>query len=330
MYPAMSMPMRQLLLRKSPISHQPDSGACIPFVFGHFENSWYYLLASKFDSKEYSPYVTDICFAILCKDFNPEKYKDVLTALLQTFTSTNSLVSVLTSYLSLFTKKSMQLAGTDEQILNISAYDPRKAYIAAPLKPIILQFGVESILLYNALILKRRVVVYSSQLDTLLALTRTLPLFALHRQNWNIIYPYVDLVEQELSSLQKQPNYIAGFLDSSVENRTDLYDIFVNASSSTISIAEHAKGTFILSKAHKEIAKLMLEVANDPDKSDQQAIKEINLKTKEMLTNLKSLSVQADGSPSPITFEALKKRKFTPAMENFLFTLATAEGFTEI
>ena len=105
-----------------------------------------------------------------------------------------------------------------------------------------------------------------------------------------------------------------------------MYDLFVNLSSSTITVAEHAKGMFSLSKAHKEIAKLMMEAAKDPEKSDQQAIKEINLKTKELIGNLKGLSVKEDGTPGVISYELLKQRKFTANMSNFLFALATAEG----
>ena len=330
-YPTMDTPIKELLIRKCPPNNLPESNQyLIPYVFGHGEGFWYYLLAAKFDNKLYSRYVTDVCFVVLSKDFHPEKYQDILQALLQTFLTSCSLVVVLKCYLSLFTKKSMDIAGSDNNVLKLTSYDPRKAYIASPLKPLILQFGIESILLYNAILLKCRVVVYSSQLDTLLAFTRTLPLLALHRQNWSIVFPYVDLVEYELSSLQKLSNYVAGFLDSSVQNRVDLYDLFVNLSSSTITVAEHAKGIFSLSKAHKEIAKLMMEVAKDPEKSDQQAIKEINVKTKEMIGNLKALSVREDGTPGVISYELLKQRKFTANMSNFLFALATVEGLTQL
>ncbi|KAI6651613.1 Protein FAM45A-like [Oopsacas minuta] len=329
-YPTMDKSIKELLVRKCPPSNLSESNQyLLPYVFSHGEGFWYYMLASKFNNKEYSGYVTDICFTILSKDFHPEKYYDILQALLQTFLFSNSVVTVLKSYLSLFAKKSLDIIGTDK-VLNISSYDPRKAFIACPLKPLILQFGIESILLYNAMLLKCRVVVYSSELEALLAFTRTLPLLALHRQNWSIVFPYVDLVDYELTSLKEQPNYVAGFLDSSVENRIDLYDIFVNISSSTITIPEHAKSRFSLSKAHKEIAKLMMEVANDTGKSDQQAIKEINLKTKEMITNLKNLSIQEDGTPGMISYEILKQRKFTATMSNFLFALATVEGLTQL
>ena len=57
---------------------------------------------------------------------------------------------------------------------------------------------------------------------------RTLPLFVWHRQNWNVVYPNVDLEQPEVADLCTHGTYVAGFTDASVEGRTELYDIFLN------------------------------------------------------------------------------------------------------
>lgn len=57
---------------------------------------------------------------------------------------------------------------------------------------------------------------------------RTLPLLVLHRKNWDIVYPRLELEEAELVDLSERGTYVAGFTDSTVEGRTDLYDLFVN------------------------------------------------------------------------------------------------------
>lgn len=57
---------------------------------------------------------------------------------------------------------------------------------------------------------------------------RTLPLFVWHRQNWNVVYPNVDLEQPELADLCTHGTYVAGFTDASVEGRTELYDVFLN------------------------------------------------------------------------------------------------------
>lgn len=51
------------------------------------------------------------------------------------------------------------------------------------------------------------------------------------------------------------------------------------------------------------------------------------MKTREIINNLKSF---ADGTPPRITLELLRTRKMTPAMENFLFNLASAEGLVQL
>ena len=57
---------------------------------------------------------------------------------------------------------------------------------------------------------------------------RTLPLFVWHRQNWNIVFPHVELTERELANLTSHGSYVAGFTDATIEARTELYDLFVN------------------------------------------------------------------------------------------------------
>ena len=57
---------------------------------------------------------------------------------------------------------------------------------------------------------------------------RTLPAFVWHRQDWSIVFPLTHLEDLEINELKGRQTYVAGFLDPTVEERTDLYDIFVN------------------------------------------------------------------------------------------------------
>jgi hypothetical protein len=56
---------------------------------------------------------------------------------------------------------------------------------------IVRTFGAETVLIWSALMMKKRVVVYSEKLSVLLCAIRALPLFVFHRANWNLLRPYV-------------------------------------------------------------------------------------------------------------------------------------------
>ena len=54
---------------------------------------------------------------------------------------------------------------------------------------------------------------------------------------------------------------------------------------------------------------------------------ELSGKTKDLIRNLKKLAVPSeDGREARVRLETLKERKLTAIMENFLFSLAAAEG----
>ena len=53
----------------------------------------------------------------------------------------------------------------------------------------------------------------------------------------------------------------------------------------------------------------------------------MSVKTKDLINNLTKLAVEPKGGgKARVTLEALKQRKLTAVVENFLFNLAAAEG----
>ena len=105
-----------------------------------------------------------------------------------------------------------------------------------------------------------------------------------------------------------------------------------------------------MTKLHKDIAMHMMECVQSQEYSDGAAIKvwflliskayaiqfhvqaclihmqEVSIKTKELINNVKGLAPEG----SKISLELLHKRKMNPATETFLFSLASAEGLTEL
>lgn len=95
--------------------------------------------------------------------------------------------------------------------------------------------------------------------------------------------------------------YVAGFVDPEVSNRTDLFDVYVNLPESVITVSQSAKGTMsssaskssssiipscfyavdpcpitesmAMGKLHRDIGHLIMQTAEDPEKSESQVVK---------------------------------------------------------
>ncbi|XP_062518581.1 DENN domain-containing protein 10-like [Corticium candelabrum] len=328
-YPTIEDEVREVIMRKCCLSsndrESADSLALIPFTFGHFGRTWYYVHSRATESEEVLQKVTHVALVLLAKDFNPEKYETLSGILLHNYMTTGNASRVAEGFLSVFTRGVCPDPNGEQ--FQVKAFDIRKAYIASSIKDVINVFGVETILIYTALLLKKRIVVFHPDLVPLLRIVRALPVLVWQRQNWNIVYPHVEINDVEVADLKLAAPYVAGFTDPAIESHTELYDVFVNVPGNSISVAPHAKESFGMGKIHKEIAMQMVQAAGDDATTEQSLIKELAVKTREIINNLKSF---ADGTPPRITLELLRTRKMTPAMENFLFNLASAEGLVQL
>ncbi|XP_052101508.1 DENN domain-containing protein 10-like [Mytilus californianus] len=327
-YPNVSEEERNFFLQKSQLTMSTDG--IIPFIYSQWRRNWYYIKTYQVTEEDHLSRVTHFSLVLVTKDFNPEKYEVLCKILCMKYRKTGNPASMLELYLHVLTRGS---CATDENgRFSVRDFDVKRAFINSKIKDIVTTFGLETILIYTALLLKKRIAVYypQNQLEDLLQFIRSLPAFVWHRQNWDIAYPYVELDSTELEDLSQKNSFVAGFTDASIEGRTDLYDIFVNPSTSQITTATHAKESFAMGKLHKDTAMFMVQCAEKEDVTDEQLIKEIASKTRELINNLKSLSVTGEDSKQYITIEVLRERKMTPATENFLFSLAACEGLVQM
>uniref|UniRef100_A0AAQ6A2G4 UDENN domain-containing protein n=1 Tax=Amphiprion ocellaris TaxID=80972 RepID=A0AAQ6A2G4_AMPOC len=323
-YPSVGSELRQVLLSKCCLTQ--DSRNFHTFVFGQFCRTWYYITTAEVQEPTALNKVTHFSIAVTAKDFNPEKYAAFSRILCRMYIKHGSPVKMMEAYITVLTKGICQ---SDENgSFLIKDHDVRKAYLAGSIKDVVSQFGMETIILYTALMLKKRIVVHHPRIEALLEFTRVLPALTWHRKDWSILHPYVHLTDAELEDLKKCPGYIAGFVDPDVSNRSDLFDVFVNLSDSVITVSQSAKEAMAMGKLHKEIGQLIVQSAEDPESSDSQVIKDISVKTKEILANLVALANECEDSK--ITLEGLKQHHFPPATENFLFHLAAAEQLLRI
>ncbi|KAJ3610941.1 hypothetical protein NHX12_023031 [Muraenolepis orangiensis] len=309
-YPSVTAEERRVLLSKCCLTQ--DSRDLHAFVFGQFRRTWYYITTVEIQEHTALKKVTHFSIVVTTKDFNPEKYAAFSRVLCRMYIKHGSPVKMMESYIAVLTKGICQ---SDENgSFLIKNYDVRKAYLAGSVKDVVAQFGMETVILYSAVMLKKRIVVHHPRIEVLLEFTR---------KDWSILHPYVHLTDIELDDLKKCPGYVAGFTNPEVGNRADLFDVYVNLPDSTITVSPTAKEAMAMGKVHKDIGQLIVQSAEDADRTDAQ---DISVKTKEILANLMALADEH----SKITVEGLKQRHFPPATENFLFHLAAAEQLLRI
>ncbi|XP_072281116.1 DENN domain-containing protein 10 isoform X2 [Pyxicephalus adspersus] len=319
-YPSFTDEFRQLLLRKCRL--QEEEQPLYNFLYGQNRRTWYYITPAQVDGSSALDKVTHFCVLLTAKDFNPEKYAAIGRILSRIYGKFGSPVPMVETYLSVFTKGTCQ--SQDNGTFLTSDYDQRNALMSGSVKDVVLQFRMESVILYTALMLKKRIVVYHPKVEAVLEFSRSLPALVWHRQDWSILHPYVHLVPEEIDTLKSTSGYIAGFHEAAVANRPDLYDVFLNLEENSVSISHSAKEALTMGKLHKEFGQLMVQSAEDPDKTEVQVIKDISVKSREILSLLCSVSQQS-GDKLTVNLEQLRQKKFPPATENFLMHLAAAE-----
>ncbi|KAM4636128.1 DENN domain-containing protein 10 [Discoglossus pictus] len=321
-YPTITEELRELLLRKCCLREEKQP--LRTFLYGQYKRTWFYITSMQVEGGSVLEKITHFCVVLTAKDFNPEKYAAFSRILCRIYLKQGSPVPMMESYVSVLTKGACR--SEENGMFLCRDYDQRKAFLSSSIKDVISQFGMETIILYTALMLKKRIVVYHPRVEALQEFTRALPAFVWHRQDWSIVHPYVHLTQEEIEALKNCTGYIAGFHDPDVSTRIDLYDVYVNLAESSITVSPSAKEALTLGKLHKDIGLLIVQSAEDPETSDSQVIKDICGKTREILSTLASFAEATNEKEKPtINVEHLRQKRFPPATENFLFHLAAAE-----
>ncbi|EFA75471.1 FAM45 family protein [Heterostelium album PN500] len=331
-YPSVDESLRQVALNRTGLT----SNRVNPFTFSKFKNTWIYiytvsLLNHKDKDASYTPpeplkHVVAFSICIFRNNFNPEKYASLSQIMSNIYLKLGDPSKLLECQLRAWNKGQFDVGALGKFV--DAEFDVRRSYLATSIKDIIKLFQEDIILVWNAMLIKKRVVVYSDKVSSLLKVIRALPLFVFHRQNWSLLRPFVTIDELEIKDLTATGVYCAGFIDSSIKSREDLYDILIDVNSKEVTVASHAKDQFVLGSFHKDILKTLIESADNEEINDQTLIKLLTQKIKDLLGKLESLKVEVDGK-SIVTLESLQERKLPAGMDKFLFNVATAEGINE-
>ncbi|XP_034177230.1 DENN domain-containing protein 10 [Osmia lignaria lignaria] len=322
-YPRVAESQKAVVARKCNLELEHNSSQV--FVFSRHKHSWFYIHCSEVFDSDKLPKVKQFALVLFAKDFNPRKYEVLSRVLSKMYCKTGKPTEILQLYLSVFTKGS---CSTQENGTFVSDdFNSHRFTMNTNIREMIKTFELETILIYTALLLKKRIIVYHHSLEQLLKWIGIFPELMKHRKVTDNLFPWVDLIDDELAELKGHSHYIAGCRNVFISSRTELFDLLVNIPAREITVASHAKESLTMTKTHKEIALFMVQLSENQSYTEVQIISEINDKTQDLLNQLKSLAlVQGPDGRKMVSAQTLKEKNLPPAVENFLINLAVAEN----
>ena len=265
------------------------------YLYSKYKNLWHYSKICKANT-QVTPSINSFTIVLLCKNFNPEKYEALLDIFCQNYQQNGDPVGLLEIFIKVFTT-SKYTASPNITWAN-SLFNDSLAMIGSfTIKQIIGRLGVESVILWNALMQGKCVVVLGDDIRTVATVVRALPQFIWHRQyQWKNIRPFVNVnsaeIDEDLTTLN---SWIGGFVDPSIQAGTNTqYDILFDLENGVISISDQAKDDLRMGSLHKDLSSTMIELAET--KSDRDVIKGLAIKTTEIVSNLKDQFANADTS----------------------------------
>ncbi|KAG8266825.1 Protein fam45a [Homalodisca vitripennis] len=234
-YPSIRDVQKTLILRKCSfdLAH--------PFLYGRYRNEWFYISCTEVFESDCLRGVKQFALVVWSRDFNPEKYETLCRILSKTYCKTGNPAMLLKLFLSVITRG----ACTTEENGTYFTKDFERSSIqnnATMIRDLIKLFGLQTIVIYTALLLKKRLVVYHHSLPHLLKWVHTFPALMAHRPEAELLHPWLDLCPDEVDQLVSSQSYIVGCSDSRILSRVDLFDVLVNLPAQEITIAPHAKG----------------------------------------------------------------------------------------
>jgi len=202
------------------------------------------------------------------------------------------------------------------------------------IKELVSTLGEEIILVYCALMMKKRVAVYAPTVSEVREIILALPRLVEHRAHgWysQLAWPFVSGSEAEVEDVRRAGVFVAGFTDmEALNSNADLYDILVDMPSQTVTVSPNALEQFALTKLHKEITVFLVDGATNAEKSlsEEQLAEGLKERTKNILDKLEQLRT-GEGDQKFVTMDSIHEiGKVSPPLDRFLFAVAQAEDMT--
>jgi len=281
------------------------------------------------------PKVSAVAICVISDTFAPKCLQALSDALLSLYVADGNPLRLLRCYLAVFCNG--EYKEEDKTVFAIADHkdeDNKDIMGTTGIKELVNTLGEEIILVYCALMMKKRIAVYAQSVSEVREVILALPRLVEHRaQGWysQLAWPFVTSLECELDDVRHAGVFAAGFTDmEALGNNADLYDILVDMPSQTVTVSPNALEQFALTKLHKEITVFLVDGVTNAEKnlSEEQLAEGLNERTKNILDKLEQLRT-GEGDQKFVTMDSIHEiGKVSPPLDRFLFAVAQAEDMT--
>lgn len=326
-------------VHKAALRKIPDaSGDGAAFVWGSCDGLYFYVRTRTLEQGDEPElaFVERLSVVLYARECAPEKFAALSQVLLSTYVTTaGDGKAVLDVYLNGAIQGTC--GGEADRFVAADFAVP-----ATGLKELVSVLGMESILIFAAVVLKKRVAVFGSDAAELSSVMRSLPYFARHHNDWTVC-PNVDLsIQSEVQDIAQMatktshepgsvnhsagPARYLGFSQGYDElvSREYMYDLLVDLDDLKVTVSQGAAPDLALTKVHKQIALNMVEWAADEALAEHEFVQRIAAATEEAIDGLKQIAQHEDGDGTVAS--GLGAMKLHTNLARFYRNLAQVEG----
>ena len=291
-----------------------------PFFYFKYKSDWIYVMTLT-SSQNIDPNISSVSLCLISRSFNPEKFRSMLDILIHQHLSTGDPSRILEGYLSIFTTGTFTNSRGSFKAALFNDSDALRAN--CKLRDIVNIFESDAVILWNAVLLKKRILIYGDNSSKVLDIVRYLPCFALHRSDTNILRPIVTSDSEHIEDLQAAGVYIAGTTDDSLLLRNDLFDVIASVPNRRVNISETSADDMRMGALHRDILNIMIPSDGSASiLSDQELVDAISQKTSVVVERLRGMRQDSKEA----TEEAISSMVKNEVASRWLTRLATAEG----
>ncbi|XP_056633082.1 DENN domain-containing protein 10-like [Diorhabda sublineata] len=277
------------------------------YYYVKVDNQWIYI--KQFISKNDKP----AAIIVTSHYYQPNLYEIICDLLVTSYSNEKNFVNLVQIYLNIYITNGVSV---ENNFINLSCF-PWKTDV----KGIIKHLGIEIILVYNALLLKKQILVYHPNIEELQESLASLTRLISFRKPEDFLQPFIRTVT-ELRKTSKY--YLIGTTNKSLINQKNICEIIVDLESKFVDYSLNPKD-FELCYLHKEVAQFLLQIS-ESEETEKRAVESISNKTSEIFQLLNKLK----NNEGKIEIEDIGNKKNNKSLVKFLISLAKAENILVI